>query len=72
MLVAEIEKRNRFQCLRLTCPDPHGIFIKEKDMPVEFPRAATRAAIAVESDIGDNRGKITGSICTQCRELPIP
>jgi hypothetical protein len=72
MLVTEIEKGDRFQCVRLACPDPRGIFVKEKYMAIELPRAATRAAVTVESDIGYNRRKISGRICTQCRELPIP
>jgi hypothetical protein len=72
MLVAEIREGDRFQRFRFTGPDPRGILVKEKDMAVEFPRAAARAAVTMESDIGENGGKFHGRIIRQCLDLAVP
>jgi hypothetical protein len=72
MLIAEIEDRDRFQRFGLTCPDPQGIFIEEKDMAVELPCAAACAVLTTKSDLGDNGCKFARRICMQCCKLHSP
>jgi hypothetical protein len=61
-LIAELRIGSRFECIGIDYPDYCHIPVKKKNMAVESPSTALRAAGATERDFPDHFGKMINRI----------